>query len=196
MDSELPLFVDKYYQAKALSDMIVVVQNRHRLYPSRLGCNGKVIYQNLRNPLKPLLSAVALNIGGLVSTHITYNEAHHNAIQNWLWSVGDNALSHTSRGVHFNRLQIDTLWRNQLVDGIQRAIELTNEAVDLLQKLPTDPSTRPVIGQLPLHELNAEFYRLAQLFVTAGHRVIKLQFDDLGSLIDHIDIVSKRYICK
>lgn len=40
------------------------------------------------NPLKALLAAVALNLGGVVPHHITYNEARRRAAQNWIWSVG------------------------------------------------------------------------------------------------------------
>jgi hypothetical protein len=78
--------------------------------------------------LKPLLAATALHYGGLVPMHITYDEpnqcaaqvircavcnAHeivltspsHPLTQDWLWSVGDSPLAHTSQHHRFSLLQ-------------------------------------------------------------------------------------------
>jgi len=43
-----PLFIDKYYQARALKDMVIIVQSPHLQWASRMQCNGKSIYLNLR----------------------------------------------------------------------------------------------------------------------------------------------------
>lgn len=42
------LLVDKHYQAKALSDMVVVVQSEPALWESHLQCNGKSLLWDLR----------------------------------------------------------------------------------------------------------------------------------------------------
>ena len=73
LDHPYPVFVDKYYQAKALSDMVVAVQSPDMESPSRMSCNGKPIFWNLRDPTKHLLAAAALQLGGLVPPHVSYN---------------------------------------------------------------------------------------------------------------------------
>jgi hypothetical protein len=45
---ETPIFVDKYYVAKALSDMIIAVQSNVRSYEGRVSCNSNSIYLDLR----------------------------------------------------------------------------------------------------------------------------------------------------
>lgn len=44
-----PLFVDKHYQAKALSDMVIVVQSETSSWESHLQCNGKPLLWDLRS---------------------------------------------------------------------------------------------------------------------------------------------------
>nr|CAN80754.1 hypothetical protein VITISV_003324 [Vitis vinifera] len=43
-----PLLVDKHYQAKALSDMVIVVQSETSSWESHLQCNGKSLLWDLR----------------------------------------------------------------------------------------------------------------------------------------------------
>jgi hypothetical protein len=43
-----PLLLDKHYQAKALSNMVVVVQSDDDAWESHLQCNGKPILWDLR----------------------------------------------------------------------------------------------------------------------------------------------------
>lgn len=43
-----PLLVDKHYQAKALSDMVIVVQSEISSWESHLQCNGKSLVWDMR----------------------------------------------------------------------------------------------------------------------------------------------------
>lgn len=43
-----PLLVDKHYQAKALSDMVIVVQSEESSWESHLQCNGQSLLWDLR----------------------------------------------------------------------------------------------------------------------------------------------------
>lgn len=43
-----PLLVDKHYQAKALSDMVIVVQSEPPFWESHLQCNGQPLLWDLR----------------------------------------------------------------------------------------------------------------------------------------------------
>lgn len=44
-----PLFVDKHHRAKALSDMVIVVQSEASSWESHLQCNGQAILRDLRS---------------------------------------------------------------------------------------------------------------------------------------------------
>ncbi len=151
VDSEVPVFIDKYYQAKALADMVVVVQSDVPAWESRLSCNKQPIYWDLRNPLKAALSASSLMVGGLVPYHVGYNEASARAyqvplhgttttnnVQNWLWSVGDNPLSYMSQHTYFSAVHRDIMFRNYLVSTINDSIEVINEGVALLLSQKTN----------------------------------------------------------
>ncbi|KAJ4709142.1 Transmembrane protein [Melia azedarach] len=81
-----PLLVDKHYQAKALSDMVVVVQSEPSSWESHLQCNGKSLLWDLRRPIKAALAAVSEHMAGLLPLHLVYSEAHETAIEDWIWS--------------------------------------------------------------------------------------------------------------
>lgn len=187
-----PLLVDKYYLAKSLKDMIVVVQSQGKM-KSRVSCNGELTSLNLRNPLRAALAAVAQNIGGVISTHITYNDAHHNAAQNWLWSVGDNPLSQTSHGHSFNRLQIDSGFRNQLVATIQEGVERINNAFSYLNSLPTEKYNVELLPLLShsIHSLRESYSVFIQQCHRAASDMISLNFQETVSTIQLLKSSSK-----
>jgi hypothetical protein len=56
------VFVDKYYQAKALSNVVLAVQSQHYNWTSKLACNDKPIRWDLRYraSLSPFDSALAV----------------------------------------------------------------------------------------------------------------------------------------
>nr|KYP61322.1 hypothetical protein KK1_015809 [Cajanus cajan] len=92
-----PLLLDKYFQAKALSDMIIVVQSEPSSWESHLHCNGHSLLLNLRQPIKAAVAATAEHLAGLLPLHLVYGQAHETAIEDWLWSVGCNPFSITSQ---------------------------------------------------------------------------------------------------
>jgi hypothetical protein len=137
LNHEVPVFIDKYYQAKALSDMVIAVQSNVSAWESRLSCNKKPIYWDLRNPLKSTLSSVGLLLGGLIPAHIGYNPASNKAYQNWLWSVGDSPLAYTTRNAQFSSLHRDVVFRNYIVNGINDSVAVLNEGIAILQNQKT-----------------------------------------------------------
>jgi hypothetical protein len=60
-----PLLVDKHYQAKALSDMVIVVQSEPSSWESHLQCNGQSVLWDLRLEIR---SSHFVFITGLMST--------------------------------------------------------------------------------------------------------------------------------
>src|SRR3990167_694805 len=176
VDYRHPIVVDKYYQAKALSDMIIIVQNSQQLYPSRLQCNSVPIFINLRNPVKAALAATGLLVGGLIPNHITYSEAHQNAIQNWLWSVGNHPFSHTSTGKSFNRIQIDTMRRNAIVQSLSDSIKALNRGIKILQNIHIDSSNVQVAELLRLNRISILHNQITSLFKKVSGKVASFDF--------------------
>lgn len=54
-----PLLVDKHYQAKALSDMVIVVQSETSSWESHLQCNGRSLLWDLRLNIRYLLQLLS-----------------------------------------------------------------------------------------------------------------------------------------
>ncbi|XP_012847974.1 PREDICTED: uncharacterized protein LOC105967932 [Erythranthe guttata] len=126
------LLVDKHYQAKALSDMVIVVQSEPSSWESHLQCNGQPLLWDLRRPTKAALAAVSEHLAGLLPLHLVYSQAHNTAIEDWIWSVGCNPLSVTSPGWHVSQFQSDTIARSYILTTLEESIQLVNSAIHLL----------------------------------------------------------------
>ncbi|MBA0795294.1 hypothetical protein Gohar_006166, partial [Gossypium harknessii] len=127
-----PLLVDKHYQAKALSDMVIVVQSESSSWESHLQCNGKSLLWDLRRPIKPALAAVSEHLAGLLPLQLVYSHAHGTAIEDWIWSVGCNPFSITSQGWQISKFQSDTIARSYIISTLEESIKLVNSAMHLL----------------------------------------------------------------
>lgn len=136
-----PLLVDKHYQAKALSDMVIVVQSESVSWESHLQCNGRSLLWDLRRPIKSALAATAEHLAGLLPLHLVYSQAHETAIEDWIWSVGCNPLSITSQGWHISQFQSDTIARSYIITTLEESIQLVNSAVRLLVREQTTAQT-------------------------------------------------------
>ncbi|XP_042489377.1 uncharacterized protein LOC122069430 [Macadamia integrifolia] len=124
-----PLLVDKHYQAKALSDMVIVVQSEPSSWESHLQCNGRSLLLDLRRPVKAALAVTAEHLAGLLPLHLVYSQAHETAIEDWIWSVGCNPLSITSQGWHISQFQSDTIARSYIITTLEESIKLVNSAI-------------------------------------------------------------------
>ncbi|CAA2969714.1 uncharacterized protein LOC105161979 isoform X1 [Olea europaea subsp. europaea] len=135
------LLVDKHYQAKALSDMVIVVQSEPSSLESHLQCNGRSLLWDLRRPIKAALAAVSEHLAGLLPLHLVYSQAHETAIEDWIWSVGCHPLSITSQGWHKSQFQSDTIARSYILTTLEESIQLVNSAIHLLVMERTSEQT-------------------------------------------------------
>jgi hypothetical protein len=142
LDTDLPVFIDKVHQARALSTMVIAAQSNYHLWETPLQCNNRPIYWNLRNPLKALVRETAHALGGLLPLHVTHSHAHNRDSEFWAWSVGDSPLSSTSNGVRFSDIQKDALHRNYVVNAIRRASSIVNRSIVRLRQIETTSSNR------------------------------------------------------
>ncbi|CAO2817853.1 unnamed protein product [Amaranthus hypochondriacus] len=127
-----PLLVDKYYQAKALSDMIIVVQSETSSWESHFQCNGRSILWDLRRPVKAAIAAASEHLAGLLPHSLVYSHAHETAIEDWIWSVGCNPFSITSQGWRISQFHSDTIARSYIITGLEESILLVNSAIHRL----------------------------------------------------------------
>uniref|UniRef100_A0A0E0G6F2 DUF7906 domain-containing protein n=1 Tax=Oryza nivara TaxID=4536 RepID=A0A0E0G6F2_ORYNI len=127
-----PLLLDKHYQAKSLSNMVVVVQSEVDSWESHLQCNG-------RRPVKAAIAATAEYVSGLLPSHLAYSPAHETATEDWTWSVGCNPLSITSKGWQLSEFQRDVIARERgfkLFKAQERVlVEKYNSVVSLWRRV-------------------------------------------------------------
>ncbi|KAL5212523.1 hypothetical protein ABZP36_023370 [Zizania latifolia] len=133
-----PLLLDKHYQAKSLSNMVVVVQSDVDSWESHLQCNGRSILWDLRRPVKAAIAATAEYVSGLLPSHLAYSPAHETASEDWTWSVGCNPLSITSKVWRLSEFQQDVIARNYIITAVEESIQTVNSAI---QQLITERTT-------------------------------------------------------
>ncbi|CAL5058309.1 unnamed protein product [Urochloa decumbens] len=144
-----PLLLDKHYQAKALSNMVVVVQSDDDSWESHLQCNGRSILWDLRKPVKAAIAATAEYISGLLPSHLVYSHAHETAVEDWTWSVGCHPLSITSHGWQLSEFQQDAIGRNYIITSVEESIQIVNSAI---QRLITERATEKGFKIFKAHE--------------------------------------------
>ncbi|VVB16402.1 unnamed protein product [Arabis nemorensis] len=128
-----PLLIDKHYQAKALSNMVVVVQSEASSWESHLQCNGRSLLWDLRIPLKAAMASVAEHLAGLLPLHLVYSVAHESAIEDWTWSVGCNPFSITSQGWQLSQFQSDTIARSYIITALEESVQAVNSGIHHLR---------------------------------------------------------------
>jgi hypothetical protein len=136
-----PLLIDKHYQAKALSNMVVVVQSEASSWESHLQCNGRSLLWDLRSPVKAAMASVAEHLAGLLPLHLVYSVAHESAIEDWTWSVGCNPFSVTSQGWLLSQFQSDTIARSYMITALEESIQAVNSGIHLLRLERTNKKT-------------------------------------------------------
>nr|GEV79082.1 UTP--glucose-1-phosphate uridylyltransferase [Tanacetum cinerariifolium] len=188
-----PLLVDKHHQAKALSDMVIVVQSDSSSWESHLQCNGKSLLWNLRRPIKAALAAVSEHISGSLPLHLVYSQAHETAIEDWVWSVGCNPLSVTSQGWHISQFQSDTIARSYLLTTLEESIQKVNSAINrLLLERTSEQSFRAfqTHERQLVDKYNYVVNRWKRISTVAGD----LRFVDAIRLLTSLEDASKGFV--
>ncbi|KAG9131009.1 hypothetical protein Leryth_006720 [Lithospermum erythrorhizon] len=188
-----PLLVDKHYQAKALSDMVIVVQSDTSSWESHLQCNGQSLLWDLRRPIKAALAAVSEHIAGLLPLHLVYSQAHETAIEEWAWSVGCNPLSVTSQGWRLSQFQSDTVARSYILTSLEESIQLVNSAIYSLVLEHTSERTFKIF-QTQERELINKYNSVVGLWRRISTVTGELRYADALRLLNTLEDVSKGYV--
>ncbi|KAF6255218.1 hypothetical protein COO60DRAFT_237950 [Scenedesmus sp. NREL 46B-D3] len=157
---DVPVLIDEQYNAKALEDLILVVQNAANQdeHPTGMVCDG-ILLQRPLSPLKHALSAVLQHLGGVLPPHLGYSPGRKVVQHDWLWSVGSHPLSWTSWGGQYSQMHIDALHRSYVLDAIDSSVDMVNDGIVLLQENTPHVKT---FGQL--QAIRGELQRLLQQF--------------------------------
>ncbi|XP_072991194.1 uncharacterized protein [Typha latifolia] len=177
-----PLLVDKHYQAKALSDMVIVVQSEVSSWESHLQCNGKSLLWDLRKPIKAAISATAEHLAGLLPFHLVYSQAHESAIEDWTWSVGCNPMSITSQGWQLSRFQSDVIARSYITTAIEESLQVVNAAI---HRLIMEKTTAQGFKLFKTHErvMVEKYNSVVSLWRRISHISGGLRFGDAVKLL-------------
>lgn len=206
LQSDLPVFVDKYFQARALPGMVMAVQSSYHLWESPLTCNGRPVYWNLNNPLKPMLQSAMLSLAGALPAHQSVDPVAHGPTQAWQWSVGDSPLSALCSGedaLSVPKHAIDALHRNYIIHALRVATDVVNRATARLMRLPTSAAnmavleltytkhTRDARGR---HVVGWEGQKLYKL-IRKAHRSVRYRIHKMRKLASRLDYaVAVRHI--
>ncbi|XP_020220501.1 uncharacterized protein LOC109803372 isoform X1 [Cajanus cajan] len=188
-----PLLLDKYFQAKALSDMIIVVQSEPSSWESHLHCNGHSLLLNLRQPIKAAVAATAEHLAGLLPLHLVYGQAHETAIEDWLWSVGCNPFSITSQGWHISQFQSDSIARSYVITTLEESIQMVNSAIHLLLMERTTEKTFRIFHSQE-HELVNKYNYVVSLWKRVSTVTGELRYVDSLRLLNTLEDASKRFV--
>ncbi|KAL2619688.1 hypothetical protein AAZV13_08G321400 [Glycine max] len=188
-----PLLLDKYFQAKALSDMIIVVQSEPSSWESHLHCNGHSLLLNLRQPIKAAVASTAEHLAGLLPLHLVYGQAHETAVEDWLWSVGCNPFSITSQGWHISQFQSDSIARSYVITTLEESIQLVNSAIHLLLMERTTEKTFRIF-QSQEHELVNKYNYVVSLWKRVSTVTGELHYGDALRLLNNLEDASKRFV--
>lgn len=188
-----PLLVDKHYQAKALSDMVIVVQSETSSWESHLQCNGKSLLWDLRRPIKAALAAASEHLAGLLPLHLVYSQAHETAIEDWAWSVGCNPLSITSQGWHISQFQSDTVARSYIITTLEESIQLVNSAIHRLVMEHTTEQTFKLF-QSQERDLVNKYNHVVGLWRRIATVTGELRYVDAMRLLYTLEDASKGFV--
>ncbi|PUZ75424.1 hypothetical protein GQ55_1G168100 [Panicum hallii var. hallii] len=184
-----PLLLDKHYQAKALSNMVVVVQSDDDSWESHLQCNGRPILWDLRKPVKAAIATTAEYISGLLPSHLVYSHAHETAVEDWTWSVGCNPLSITSHGWQLSEFQQDVIGRNYIITSVEESIQIVNSAI---QRLVTERATEKGFKSFKAHEsmMIEKYNAVVSLWRRASAMSKGLKYGDVVKLMSMLEDAS------
>ncbi|MCO5572253.1 hypothetical protein L7F22_026006 [Adiantum nelumboides] len=188
-----PLLIDKHHVAKALPDMVLVVQSSDASWPSHLQCNRKPILWDLSRPLKDAVAAVAEHVAGLLPTHFTFSQAHEKGDQDWTWAVGCHSFSSMASGWHASLFQNDAIGRSYIVTTLDESIEAMNEAIKRLVKEPTYKESFEAFRRQE-HILLNSYNTVINLWKRIAKNMEDLRYLDAVRLLHHLEDASTRFM--
>jgi len=189
-----PVYIDEYYEARALDDMVIIVQSPQRVSSTPLESNGRAVYRSAHNPMGPALQAMANYLGGVLPSHVTYTPGTQALSQDWFWNVGESPLNPLSLHPRFSAMDKDKIHRSQVIQVLDASIELTREATTFLSRARTSSDNYKIFRAIngTLHNIQSEFEDIDALQNQILHMVDHLRYDKARNMLNPLLERSKR----
>ena len=198
LDRDRPIFIDRHYVARALEDMVIVVQNSQYRgqHPSGITCGPSIVGQMLAAPLKATLAAVLQYLGGILPSHLGYSPEHRAVAHDWMWSIGANPFSMTSPGWKISQAQKDALHRTYILDSVDLSIEMVNHGIRLLESVEsTDRTFEFVQSEAPqLIALLKDFGEIVEMWRRTLSDAGNMDFEKATWRLSTIEDTAKRFL--
>eukprot|EP00879_Flechtneria_rotunda_P013168 GHRR01013753.1.p1 GENE.GHRR01013753.1~~GHRR01013753.1.p1 ORF type:complete len:943 (+),score=342.78 GHRR01013753.1:553-3381(+) len=197
LDRDVPVLIDEHYNARALEDLVVIVQNAANQdeHPTGMMCDG-ILLQRPLSPLKHALSAVVQHLGGVLPPHLGYNPGRKVVQHDWLWSVGAHPLSWTSWGGHYSQMHIDALHRSYILDAIDSSVDLVNSGIALLQSVAPVPETHQRISSMKseLQQLLQQFAQVVNVWRAMVAHGAVLEYHAAAEIITTSETLARTFV--
>ena len=187
VDFRLPLFIDKYHQAKNVDGVVLVVQSTGQDWESHLQCNNRALRWNLRKPTKPALAATAEALAGIVPAEVGWSRAHDRMANNWHWAVGENPLSATSYRHNFSHIHADVAQRNYIVAALHRSTLRAHDGIRRLKALRTTVENFDAVSDIPFLSIRERFWDIEDTHSAIVHNVGMLEFGVALGKLEHLN---------
>lgn len=188
-----PLFIDKHLVAKALPDMVVVVQSSEAAWASHLQCNGNPLLWDLSRPLKDAVAAVAEHVAGSLPSQFTFSPAHERGDEDWKWAAGCHPFSSMASGWHVSLFQSDAIGRSYIVTTLDESIETVNDAIEQLSKEPTYKESFEAFRRQE-HILLNNYNTVISLWKRIAKSMEDLTYTEATRLLHHLEDATTRFM--
>ncbi|KAJ6232746.1 transmembrane protein [Anaeramoeba flamelloides] len=126
LDFDKPVYIDKYYQSKLLSDFILVVHsNFQKSNTSDSFCNGNPIKTNFKSPTRFALQNTITYLTGILPNY-----------QSTEFQIGDGfSLNSFITPIQFSQMRRDSAFRNYFIYSIHDSMIDVNTAIQKITQI-------------------------------------------------------------
>ncbi|KAK1312039.1 hypothetical protein QJS10_CPA07g00343 [Acorus calamus] len=175
VDFDRMLLLDRYHQAVAFRDMVVVVRTKSVQTVSDYSCNGRHVLVQARNLERPIVGAVLQSLWGVSPTHLTWSPQHNHTTVDYTWSVGRTPFGPFSDSMSVSFVQRDAAKRNVLLTSLNASV---TSAIDVVGSMDGHGGDRKLLSRKNRY---IEFVQRWNLFKYKIDRVVsamsRLEYD-------------------
>lgn len=130
LDYDKLLLLDRYHQAVAFKDMVIVVRTRSSQTVSDYSCNGRHVITQTRDLERPIVGAILQSMWGVSPTHLTWSSQHNSTLVDYTWSIGQTPFGPFSEMTSLSFVQKDAARRNLILTSLNYTIASAIDALD------------------------------------------------------------------
>ncbi|MED6205593.1 hypothetical protein PIB30_019154, partial [Stylosanthes scabra] len=142
LDYNSLLLLDRYHQSVAFKDMVIAVRTRNTQTVSDYSCNGRHVFTQTRELVRPLVGSILQSMWGVSPTHLSWSPMHNGTLVDYTWSIGQTPFGPFSELSSLSFVQKDAARRNVLLTSLNYSI---SSAIDVLQSIETHGGDRNLL---------------------------------------------------